>query len=68
MKPSPLVLPYAPPSPDVVVLTALPPRLQRMIALLLAHEEALCRPNVGSVELHFHADNLEAKLWWSLTR
>ncbi len=57
-----MTLPYAPAPPDVVVLTTLPPRLQRMIALLLAHETVICGYAIGCVELHFHQGNVEAKL------
>jgi len=60
--------PYPALLPDLLPLHALPLRLQRMIAVLLAHEEALCRYNVGHVELHWHGENLEAKLGCNLLR
>lgn len=60
--------PYTPLLPDLLALHALPLRLQRMIAVLLAHEEALCRYNVGHLELHWHGENLEAKLGCNLSR
>jgi len=59
---------YAPPALDLLVLHTLPPRLQRMVALLLAHEEVICRYGVGHVELHFHGESVQVKLACNLCR
>lgn len=67
MKPLPLAT-APPPAPDLLVVQALPLRLQRMVALLLAHGEVICRYPVGNVELHFHGESVQAKLACNLVR
>ena len=53
-------------------LSALPVRIQRMIALILTHQDDLCRWHKGCLELHFHAqpgqqESVQAKLSTSLS-
>ena len=67
MKPPTLATP-PPPAPDLLVVQALPLRLQRMVALLLAHEEVICGYHIGHVELHFHGESVQAKLGCNLSR
>jgi hypothetical protein len=40
----------------------LPARIERMIALLLAHRDLLCAYETGSLELHFRSDSIKLKL------
>jgi hypothetical protein len=54
--------------PEMIPLHTLTPRLQRMVAILLAHEAVICQYNIGSVELHFHQESVEAKLGCNLSR
>lgn len=43
-------------------LDALEPRIRRMVAVLLANREAICRPSRGTLEFHFKGRHLEARL------
>jgi hypothetical protein len=54
---------YPEPPPDTVCLAALPPRIQRLVALVLAHQDLLCAYQTGSLslELHFAHDIIKTK-------
>lgn len=52
----------APPVPEVLLLGDLPPRIQRMVHLLVEHQEAICLYAIGCVELHYHEERVKPKL------
>ena len=41
---------------------ALPERIARMLALVLAHQDVLCTYPTGAIELHFHLESVRAKI------
>lgn len=47
--------------PEVVCLHDLPERLQRMILVLIEHQEAICRYKIGHVEVHYHDRSVSLK-------
>lgn len=42
--------------------TALPWRVQQMLALVLEHQDVLCRYATGTLELHFHGGSVKPKI------
>lgn len=50
------------PPPDTVCLAALPPRIQGLLLLVLAHQELLCAYQTGCIELHFSHDRVRTKV------
>jgi hypothetical protein len=47
---------------EQAALSALPPRIRRMLTLLLKHQEAICEPSKGELTLHFNGGHVSAHL------
>lgn len=52
--------------PGIIRADHLPPRIQRMVALLLSHQALICEGAAGHLELHFHDDTVKGKLLHNL--
>jgi hypothetical protein len=48
--------------PGTVTLDALPPRIARMIVILLQHQQVLCAYEQGALELHFNGPDVKPQL------
>lgn len=45
----------------------LPPRIQRIMAILLTYQDVICGGMVGDLEFHFHQDSVKAKVQHNLS-